>query len=204
MIRIGIIDYKAGNAPSVFNALKKIGVEAVLLAEPREAENVTALILPGVGSARATMESLAEKNWIAALDDMVLKRGLPFLGICVGMQILFDHSEEEDTDCFSWISGKVERFSPDKIRVPQMGWNGVNWRLEHPLLDGIDNPEYFYFVNSYYVKPEDDRLIFATTDYGTDFCSAVVCRNIAATQFHLEKSGEAGLRLLKNFTEWRV
>ena len=196
--RLGVIDYKAGNAPSVLNALTSRGIAAELVSTAVQIEQMSALILPGVGSAGATMRSLEEIGCIQLLDDMVNKSGTPFLGICVGMQILFEHSEEEDTQCLSWIPGRVRRFSPD-VRVPQMGWNKADFRFGDPSLDGLGMSEYFYFVNSYYADPSDSGVIMATTDYRTEFCSMVKRGNIVATQFHLEKSGEVGLKLLENF-----
>ena len=184
---IGIIDYKAGNAPSVLQATTKLALNAKLITSPQDLAAVSHIILPGVGSAKATMESLQEMDMIAALEQAVLKRRVPFLGICVGMQILFEHSEEENTDCLGWLKGRVVKFDTHQVRVPQMGWNKV-W----------DN--HYYFVNSYYAIPQNPKDIWGEADYGKTFTAAVKKDNILGTQFHAEKSGEAGLALLKAFS----
>ena len=190
---IKIIDYKAGNAPSVLNAITRLGFSAEYAHNARDLENATHIILPGVGSAKATMQSLQEMELIKVLNDKVLQCKIPFLGICVGMQILFEHSEEGDTSgensgvvCLGWLKGKVVKFDSSKVRVPQMGWNRV-WN------------DYFYFVNSYYAKPDDNSDIWGSADYNGVFTAAVRRDNIFGTQFHIEKSGEAGLELLCNF-----
>lgn len=196
---IGIIDYKAGNGPSVLNAMMKLRVPARLVSAPDEIKSSAAIILPGVGSAAATLESLREMGCYELLADLVLDKGRPFFGVCVGLQILFDHSEEGDTPCLGWIPGRVARFPENLVRVPQMGWNKTEFTRPSPLLEGISPAEYFYFVNSYYVIPRDESVILAKTGYGIEFCSMISYKNIMGAQFHLEKSGEAGLRLLKNF-----
>ncbi|GHV02634.1 imidazole glycerol phosphate synthase subunit HisH [Clostridia bacterium] len=198
---IGIIDYKAGNSPSVLNALQRLNIEARLLAAPENAGDIAGIILPGVGSARATMDSLRENGWIDFLNDRVYKNGLPFLGICVGLQVLFEHSEEGGTDCLGWLKGKVKRFDDKKVRVPHIGWNGVKFSAQCTMRDAQVKDDYFYFVNSYYAVPKDGSIVWAHTDYDGAFCSAVRYKNITATQFHLEKSGEAGLAVLKEFAE---
>ena len=185
---IKIIDYKAGNAPSVLSAVKHLGFSAELTKTADEIIGATHIILPGVGSAKATMDSLRENGLIESLERLVLQEKVNFLGICVGMQILFEHSEEEDADCLGWLKGKVVKFDTSKVRVPQMGWNKV-W------------DDYFYFVNSYYAKPENSADIWGTSNYNDEFCAAVHRDNIYGAQFHAEKSGEAGLKLLKEFCE---
>ena len=199
--KIGIIDYKAGNAPSVLNALKRSHIPAELVSDPADLKKMTAIILPGVGSAGATMESLKEMDCIECLNNLVNREGIPFLGVCVGLQILFEHSEEDDTNCLSWLPGRVRKFNKQAVRVPQMGWNSVDFIRESPILEGLEKSEYFYFVNSYYVEPTDKSIVLATTDYNGAFCSMVQKGNITATQFHLEKSGEVGIKLLQNFAK---
>ncbi|HHV50422.1 MAG TPA: imidazole glycerol phosphate synthase subunit HisH [Candidatus Avimonas sp.] len=196
---IGIIDYKAGNAPSVLNACKKLHINAHLVSTPGQVEGCQGIILPGVGSAQATMDSLRESGLIDVMKEKVLDRGTPFLGICIGLQVLFEHSEEDDAECLGWLHGEVKRFPDTEVRVPQIGWNEVKFVSEHPVLSGLNESEYFYFVNSYYVVPNDKEVILAKTNYGLEFCSMIAHRNIIAAQFHLEKSGATGLRLLKNF-----
>ena len=193
---IKIIDYKAGNAPSVMHAVKRLGFDAAFACKPSDIENATHIILPGVGSARATMDSLCDMGLISALDEAVLRNRAMFLGICVGMQVLFEHSEEENADCLGWLKGNVVKYDASKIRVPQMGWNEVSFVKKAPFEteDG-----YFYFVNSYYAKPEDENDIWGLADYGGFFAAAVHRDNIFGAQFHVEKSGEAGLALLNAF-----
>jgi len=183
---IKIIDYKAGNAPSVLSAINKLGYIADFARSAHDIDDATHIVLPGVGSAKATMESLQEMELISVMEDKVLQKGVPFLGICVGMQILFEYSEEGNVNCLGWLKGKVVKFDNSKERVPQMGWNKV-W----------DN--YFYFVNSYYAKPENKSDVWGTADYNGTFAAAVRRGNICGTQFHIEKSGEAGLFLLNSF-----
>lgn len=193
---IKIIDYKAGNAPSVLHAVTHLGREAVYARCPKDIADATHIILPGVGSAKATMDSLREKDLIGALEEAVLRKKVLFLGICVGLQILFEHSEEENTDCLGWLKGQVVKFDVSKVRVPQMGWNQVRFVNDAP---GEVQDNFFYFVNSYYAKPENESDLWGTADYHGRFAAAVRRENIYATQFHAEKSGEAGLALLNNF-----
>ena len=200
---IKIIDYKAGNAPSVMHAAVHLGYEAEFARCADDLEGATRIILPGVGSAKATMDSLRETGLIDALESAVLQRKTPFLGICVGLQILFEHSEEEDATCLGWLKGNVVRFDEGKVRVPQMGWNEVRFEprapTANPALNTSPRADYFYFVNSYHAKPKDPTDIWGVADYGDTFTAAVCRENIYATQFHVEKSGKAGLALLDKF-----
>jgi glutamine amidotransferase len=193
---IKVIDYKAGNAPSVMHAITHLGHNAAFARNGDELADATHILLPGVGSAGATMDSLRELNIIGALEDAVLTRKTFFLGICVGMQILFQHSEEDDADCLGWLKGKVIKFDASKVRVPQMGWNKVNF-TESPINNAKEG--YFYFVNSFYAKPENKKDLWGTADYNGQFAAAVHRDNIFATQFHVEKSGKAGLAVLGGF-----
>ena len=197
MKTVRIIDYKAGNAPSVMHAVAHLGYEAEFASIPQDIKTATHIILPAVGSARATMDSLREMDIVNMLEDAVMHRGVLFLGICVGMQILFEHSEEEDAYCLNWLKGKVVKFDSSKVRVPQMGWNQVEFVKDTQV--SIVRSEFFYFVNSYYAKPEDESDIWAAADYNGSFAAAVCRDNIYATQFHVEKSGKAGLNLLGGF-----
>ena len=198
---IAIIDYKAGNSTSVENACKKMNISSRLVQTPDELAQASGIILPGVGSARATMDSLRELGITDSLSELVLNKRVPFLGICVGLQVLFEHSEEDDTDCLGWFKGRVRQFDRSKVRVPQIGWNRVDWRQSNAVNSGSADGNYFYFVNSYYVVPEDESIIMAVTDYGGEFVSMVASGNIYASQFHIEKSGTAGLKLLKTFAD---
>ncbi|MCL2255099.1 MAG: imidazole glycerol phosphate synthase subunit HisH [Lachnospiraceae bacterium] len=192
---IKIIDYKAGNAPSVLHAVRHLGFTADFAHRPQDLEDATHIILPGVGSAKATISSLREMDMIDTLENLVLKKKVFFLGICVGLQILFEYSEEENVNCLGWFKGKVVKFDPEKVRVPQMGWNEVTFTA--PFLTKSDG--YFYFVNSYYAVPKNESDLWGVADYNGKFTAAVRRENIFATQFHTEKSGEAGLSLLNGF-----
>ena len=193
---IKIIDYKAGNAPSVLHAVKRLGHEADLARQPQDIKNATHIILPGVGSAKATMESLHEMDLIEALEEMVLQKKALFLGICVGLQILFEHSAEENTKCLGWLKGQVVKFDTSQVRVPQMGWNQV--RFTKKTFHNCQE-DFFYFVNSYYAKLKCESDLWGMADYNGPFAAAVCRDNIYATQFHVEKSGKAGLALLNGF-----
>jgi glutamine amidotransferase len=198
---IGVIDYRAGNAPSVGYALTHLGVEHRLV---RDAEGVRAadrLVLPGVGAAGATLDSLYEADLVDTLSERVLGDRVPFLGICIGLQVLFDQSDEGDVQCLGWVPGVVRRF-PSTLRVPQIGWNTVQPTRAHPVTDGFADPTYCYFVNSYYCEPAEPDDVLGVTEYSTSFCSVVAHANIVATQFHAEKSGPVGLDLLERFTRW--
>ena len=193
---IKIIDYKAGNAPSVLHAVNRLGYDAGFARRPEDIAGASHIILPGVGSAKATMESLREMDMIHTLTDAVLNKKTLFLGICVGLQILFEFSEEDDTDCLCWLKGRVVKFDASKVRVPQMGWNRVRFVKDTPCGSRGD---FFYFVNSYSAKPLDKSDIWGVADYNGPFTAAICRDNIFATQFHVEKSGEAGLALFNNF-----
>jgi len=201
IIMIAIIDYKAGNAPSVYHALKKMNISSKLVNNKAEIIQAEKIILPGVGSAIETISSLKELDIIDTLNELVVNKKVPFLGICVGLQILFDHSEEGNVNCLGWIPGRVKKFDKSVVRVPQIGWNSVEFTRPSPLIKGIPNGSYFYFVNSYYAVPTNHEYSLGFTNYGERFCSMVSYDNIYATQFHVEKSGSVGLTMLKNFSE---
>ncbi|MDR0914069.1 MAG: imidazole glycerol phosphate synthase subunit HisH [Oscillospiraceae bacterium] len=197
---IGIIDYKAGNSVSVKNACDKIGVDAVLITSAQELQTVDSVILPGVGSAEETMSSLKELDLVAALEDFVFAQKKPYLGICVGMQVLFEFSEEGNTKCLGWLQGEVKKFDSTLVRIPQIGWNNILWAKQSALKNRLAEDNYFYFVNSYFVMPKNKSDILATAVYGQEFTAMVEHENIYASQFHIEKSGEIGLQILKNFS----
>jgi imidazole glycerol-phosphate synthase subunit HisH len=198
---IGVVDYRAGNAPSVGYALDSLGLPYRLVTGGADVAGCERLILPGVGAARATLGSLRESGLVEPLARAVVDEGRPFLGICIGLQVLFGHSEEGDVDCLGWIPGRVRRFPAD-VRVPQIGWNTVRPTRAHPLTDGLPDPAHCYFVNSYYAVPDDGDDVVASTDYAGEFCSIAGRGNIVATQFHAEKSGSIGLGLLERFARW--
>jgi len=193
---IKIIDYKAGNAPSVLHAAAHLGHKAAFARCAADIQNATHILLPGVGSARATMDSLRELDLLGALEEAVLRKKTPFMGICVGLQILFDRSEEEDTPCLGWLGGQVRKFDAAKVRVPQMGWNQVRFVKAAP--SGASD-DFFYFVNSYHALPAEASDVWGRAEYDMPFTAAIQRENIYATQFHIEKSGEAGLALLNGF-----
>ncbi len=196
---IAIIDYKAGNLTSVARALYHLGYENRITDDAKTILDAERVIFPGVGAAKATIGNLQARS----LDDVLLKfyeSGKPMLGICIGIQILFEHSEEEDTDCLGLLPGHVKKYPVEKyLKVPQIGWNEV-WQVQqHEIFDGVPNPAHFYFVNSYYPVPDEEQTIIGKTTYGIEFCSAIAHNNLIATQFHLEKSGRVGLKMLANF-----
>jgi glutamine amidotransferase len=198
---IGVVDYRAGNAPSVGYALARLGIDHRLVTTPADLDGVERIVLPGVGAARATIESLRESDLLAPLERRVRDDRIPFLGICIGLQVLFEHSEEGDTPGLGWIAGTVRRF-PDSERVPQIGWNSVRLRRDHPVTATFPDGGHCYFVNSYYAAPADPDDVLGETAYGVEFCSVVARDNIVATQFHAEKSGPLGLSLLAAFASW--
>jgi glutamine amidotransferase len=198
---IGVVDYRAGNAPSVGYALARLGIEHRLVATPAALDDCDRLVLPGVGAARATLASLGDAGLTDALDRRVHRDRVPFLGICIGLQVLFEHSAEGDTPGLGWIPGRVTRF-PDGQRVPQIGWNSVRVRRDHPVTEGFPAGGHCYFVNSYYAIPTAADAVLGETSYGVEFCSIAARDNVIATQFHAEKSGPIGLGLLEAFARW--
>jgi imidazole glycerol-phosphate synthase subunit HisH len=185
----------------VLRALAAIGASARLVASPDDCDDIDRFILPGVGAADVTMKSLTDAGWPDYLRSRVIEGGAPFLGVCVGLQVLLDHSAEGDVDGLGWLSGEVREFPSSELRVPQMGWNSVDVKSTHPLLAGVPSDSYFYFVNSYYATVADGDLL-ATTEYGAPFAAVIGRDNIMATQFHVEKSGPAGLAVLTNFVNF--
>ena len=201
-MNIKIIDYKAGNSQSVQHAIARLGYESSFAKTGDDLVGATHIILPGVGSAKATMESLTEQEMIPTLEKLVLTDKIPFLGVCVGLQVLFDHSEEGDVKCLGWLPGKVKRFDNKRVRVPQMGWNNVSFQKSAGIIDPSEAAKnYYYFVNSYYAVPDDEFDTWGVSMYGLPFMAAVHRDNIYGTQFHVEKSGAAGLQLLDGFVK---
>ena len=204
---IAIIDYGMGNLRSVQKGFEKIGSEAVITDDPQAILQADKIVLPGVGAFRDCMHNLEQGGFVEPILK-VIAEGRPFLGICVGMQLLFSDSVEFGLySGLNVIPGHVLRFpdtmtvAGEKLKVPQMGWNQLNFKRRPSLFEGIDNGSNVYFVHSYYVKPDDESVIATTTDYGIEFCSSVWKDNVVATQFHPEKSQAIGLRILKNFAE---
>jgi glutamine amidotransferase len=202
---IAVIDYRAGNLTSVRLALESLNAAARVTSDPDEIKSADRVIFPGVGAAGAAMENLCSLG-LRDLIPEVLGAGTPFLGICVGTQVLMDSSEEDGgTACLGLISGAVRMFRPpDRTdKVPQMGWNNVSFRKRHPLFEGIVDNSEFYFVHSFYPDPADKSVVAGVTGYaGVSFASALGQGNLFATQFHPEKSGRTGMKLLENFCNW--
>jgi glutamine amidotransferase len=192
---IAVIDYKAGNLYNVGNALRRLGADFVFTRDPAAVGQASGVILPGVGSAQPAMSSLAELGLVPVLKGL----RTPFLGICLGLQLLFESSEEEQTPCLGLLPGTVRRFDSRKLKTPQIGWNQVDCDMPS-LFKGVKTGASFYFVHSYYapIQPEITR---GTTEYGVQFSSVVAKGNFWGVQFHPERSGESGLRVLGNFLE---
>ncbi|NQV23652.1 MAG: imidazole glycerol phosphate synthase subunit HisH [Rhodopirellula sp.] len=197
---IHIVDYGMGNLRSVQKAFEKLGIEAVVCTKASEIAHAQKLVLPGVGAFRDAISHLKEQDMVdPILDHIAADR--PFLGICLGQQLLFDVSYEDgEFEGLGVIPRKVIRFEeqPD-LKIPHMGWNSLQTANGSPLLEGIPDDSYVYFVHSYYVVPDDDAVVATSTTHGTTFCSSIARGNLFATQFHPEKSQSVGLRLLKNF-----
>jgi len=196
-----IVDYGAGNLRSVARAIAHAGYEPFVTARPEQIEDAWALIVPGVGAAEDTMANLNVGGFVEPISDYIAS-GRPFLGVCMGMQALFDLSEEGGQhECLAVLPGKIVRF-PEGLVVPHMGWNTVHIDSAHPVFEGIPQDGYFYFVHSYHAVPDDPAIVIGTTEYEGESFPAVVGRdNMIATQFHPEKSGANGLRFYSNFIQ---
>ncbi|MEA1870403.1 MAG: imidazole glycerol phosphate synthase subunit HisH [Euryarchaeota archaeon] len=192
---IAIIDYGMGNLRSIHNALTNVGGDPVIVSDSRYLSGADGIVIPGVGSFGDAMHNLTP--FADRLFDSV-DSGTPLLGICIGMQVLFDGSEESDSAGFGLIKGDVVRL-PEGVKIPQMGWNELTVHRDTDLLAGIDDGDFFYFVHSYYCVPGDHGVIVATADYGVDLACVVSKENVHAVQFHPEKSSKKGLRLIENF-----
>jgi glutamine amidotransferase len=208
MVEVAVVDYGMGNLRSVEQALRKVApnAEIVVSDDAGVIANAKRVIFPGQGAMPDCMRELDARGLHNAV--MQAARRKPFLGICIGLQMLFEHSDEGNVAGLGILRGKVVRFASDmhdaqggRLKVPHMGWNQVNHR-DHPLWNGISQDERFYFVHSYYVQPQDDSVVQATSDYPQPFVCAVARDNLFAVQFHPEKSHAAGLKLLQNFMQW--
>ena len=196
---VAVVDYDAGNVKSVEKALEKLGAEHVLTSDPEVIRNADSCILPGVGNFGDCMDKLRSRGLDSAIRDFAAS-GKCFLGICVGLQLLFDESEESPgVPGLGILSGKVKRFtSSDELKVPQIGWNDVT-SVKGRLFEGIDDGTFFYFVHSYFLDAADKNIVTSKTSYGIDYDSSIESGNVFATQFHPEKSSDAGLKVLTNF-----
>lgn len=197
---IVVVDYQAGNLRSVVRALELSGARPTISSDPEVISNAAALVLPGQGACDTAMETLRTGNLIPALRNGI-DSGKPFLGICLGLQLLLELTEEGDAPCLGIFPGKVRRL-PDDLKVPHMGWNQVYFRKHHLIFKDVPQNSNFYFVHSYYADPDDDELVVATTDYGISFCAALAKDNLVATQFHPEKSGDIGIQIYRNFIDF--
>jgi glutamine amidotransferase len=202
---IAIVDYKAGNLTSVKRALDYLGLPSCVTSDPGVVARAERIVFPGVGHAGSAMAVLKERGLDLALRA-AFEAGTPILGTCVGAQIILAHSEEGDTPCLGLLAGECVRFRPDapSLKVPHMGWNEVHLEPghRHSVLRGVADGAEFYFVHSYYLRPEDPATVFATAEHGVVFPAIIGQRNLIATQFHSEKSGPAGLAILKSFAAW--
>ncbi len=198
---ITIIDYGAGNIHSIEKALEYVGAQVRVTDDPGVVARGQAIVLPGVGSGGAAMERMRARG----LDDAIraaTSQGKPFLGICLGMQLLADHHEEGEVDGLGLFRGAVRRI-PAGPKIPHMGWNQVQpTKTALPLFADVPEQAYFYFAHSYYVEPQDQRGVAGMTDYGSPYCSVIVTEQVWGTQFHPEKSGDVGIQVLRNFVKW--
>ncbi len=199
---IVVIDYGAGNLRSVARALHHVGANPIVSADPDDVARAAGVVLPGVGAAADTMGNLESRGLVEPVTDYI-SAGRPFLGVCMGLQALFDTSEEGGGQvCLGVLPGVVRQFVPNGLKVPHMGWNTVRWVRPHAVTDGIPDDTYFYFVHSFYPEPSDESLALGVTEYGVEFPSIVARENVVATQFHPEKSGQMGLQVYANFVDW--
>lgn len=202
---IAIINYGMGNSGSIQNMLRKLGKASIITADHGIIERADKLILPGVGAFDAAMQNLESRNLPSLLNDLVIARGKPILGICLGMQLFARGSQEGVLPGLGWIDAETISFRSDarmaERRVPHMGWNTIHVPKKTSVFDDIDDNPRFYFVHSYHVRCNNDNEVLATSEYGITFTAAVIKGNIIGTQFHPEKSHRFGLRLLKNFAE---
>lgn len=201
---ISIIDYGMGNLRSVSKALEYLGASFKLCSRGKDLARATQVILPGVGAFGDAMQELKARGFSKAIQDL-LKRKAKLMGVCLGLQLLFDKSEEnKGVAGLSLFQGSVKKFRSRNVKIPHMGWNDLKVLKKHPMLEGISSGEYFYFVHSYCGVPAAKELTLATCHYGReDFAAVVGNEQVFATQFHPEKSQEAGLRILKNFIRWK-
>ncbi len=199
---VALIDYQAGNLTSVLRSLKALGVEGRVTQDPAVVTQAARIIFPGVGAAGWAMANLREFRLDNALRQ-AFAGGVPILGICLGAQIVLDYSEENDTPCLGLLPGRTRALPRlPGVKIPHMGWNQVRFLKAHPVFKDLPGEAEYYFVHSYYPAPHRQDMLLGVTEHGVAFASAVGWRNLVATQFHPEKSGRFGLKLLKNFLEW--
>ena len=202
---IGIIDYGSGNVQAIATIYKNININYQVISKPEDLDKADKLILQGVGAFDATMQKLIDSGLKDKLNELVLDKKVPILGICVGLQVMGYKSDEGKLPGLGWIAGKVSRFDETKIKfkpkLPHMGWNTINDVQNHKLFEGIDHDFGFYFVHSFYFACEKEHNILTTSNYGVEFTSSIYANHIFGTQFHPEKSHGNGVQLFKNFAE---
>jgi len=194
---VAVLDYQAGNLRSVQKALERFGARAVITSDPGEISRADAMVFPGQGANDSSMRHLRARSLVEPIVDFIAS-GKPFLGVCLGLQLLLEGSDEGVEPGLGVLAGRVRRL-PAGEKVPHMGWNQVELHMSHPVLEGVESGAHFYFVHSYYADPVRSSLVAGTTSYGVEFCSAVAWDNVVAVQFHPEKSGAMGLKLYRNF-----
>ena len=199
---IVIIDYQAGNLTSVVRSFRALGVEGEVTADPAVVARANRVVFPGVGAAGKAMAILQNQGLDRALKES-FQRGVPILGICLGAQIILEHSEENDTACLGLLPGRTRALPRlPGLKIPHMGWNKVRFLGSHPVFQGLPEAAEYYFVHSFYPDPARADLVLGITEHGAEFTSALGWRNLVATQFHPEKSGRFGLKILENFLAW--
>ena len=194
---VAVVNYNAGNVRSVQKALEKFGATAVITSNPSVIKEASALVFPGQGASDSSMEQLKMNGLDHAIREFV-NSGKPFLGVCLGLQLLLNGSDEGREPGLGLIKGWVREL-PDRVKIPHIGWNQVKFVSNHPVFKDVSSGSFFYFVHSYYADPENKQIVTGLTDYGLEFCSALCSENVVAVQFHPEKSGDLGLRIYKNF-----
>ena len=197
---MAVVDYRAGNLRSVAKALEAVGADPFVTSDPGEIARADALVFPGQGANDSSLRALRDRDLVGPISEFI-RQDRPFLGVCLGLQLLLDDSEEGVEPGLGLIPGRVRRL-PEGRKIPHMGWNQVSVRSEHEVLADIPEDSYFYFVHSYYADPVDPAVVAATTEYGVEFCSAVAKGSLVAVQFHPEKSGDLGLALYRRFVEF--
>ena len=198
---IAIVDYRAGNVRSVERALQRFGADARVTSDARLIERADGVVFPGQGACDSSMVELRRRCLVEPIREYIAS-GRPFLGVCLGMQLLLERSEEGDEPCLGVIPGTVRRFPHDLgLKVPHMGWNRVSFTQSPAMMRGVPDGSCFYFVHGYYADPEPDEVVASTTHYGLEFCSGVAWDNVLGVQFHPEKSGDVGLGVYRNFVQ---
>ena len=201
---IAVVDYRAGNVRSVERALQRFGADARITSDASLIERADGVVFPGQGACDSSMAELRRRRLVEPIREYIAS-GRPFLGVCLGLQLLLDRSEEGDEPCLGVIPGTVRRFPRELgLKVPHMGWNRVKLTQSPAMLRGVPDGSYFYFVHGYYVDPELDGVVASTTSYGVEFCSSAAWDNVLGVQFHPEKSGDVGLGVYRNFVELAV